>query len=231
MRPHPLHLLVIALAAVAACGKKETPKHTAAASAPPAPPRTAGPAEYTVIVKSLWTKRNFPLEYPNDARFSGLIGASHNETYGAAALPTNTWAHLAATYDGAALRLYVNGTQVSSQPASGNIVTSANPLQIGGDSLYGQFFTGTIDEVRVYSVALSPSQIQADMVTALGDTVPVVSLSASSVAFGNQTVGTTSTPRPVTLTNAGSIDLSCPIAASVLRQISSASCSTQPGWG
>ena len=81
MRPHPLHLLVIALAAVAACGKKETPKHTAAASAPPAPPRTAGPAEYTVIVKSLWTKRNFPLEYPNDARFSGLIGASHNARY------------------------------------------------------------------------------------------------------------------------------------------------------
>src|SRR2546429_9570834 len=81
MRPHPLHLLVIALAAVAACGKKETPKRTAAASAPPAPPRTAGPAEYTVIVKSLWTKRNFPLEYPNDARFSGLIGASHNARY------------------------------------------------------------------------------------------------------------------------------------------------------
>jgi len=72
MRPHPLYLLVIALAAVAACGKKEAPKRTAAASTPPAPPRAAGPAEYTVIVKSLWTKRNFPLEYPtNDARFSG----------------------------------------------------------------------------------------------------------------------------------------------------------------
>src|SRR5438128_10076013 len=81
MRPDPLHLLVIALAAVAACGKKEPPKRTAAASAPPAPPRAAGPAEYTVIVKSLWTKRNFPLEYPNDARFSGLIGASHNARY------------------------------------------------------------------------------------------------------------------------------------------------------
>jgi len=81
MRPHPLHLLVIALAAVAACGKKEAPKRTAA-STPPAPPRAAGPAEYTVIVKSLWTKRNFPLEYPtNDARFSGLIGASHNARY------------------------------------------------------------------------------------------------------------------------------------------------------
>lgn len=79
MRHHPI-LLVIALAAVAACGKKGTPKRTAAA-APPAPPRAAGPAEYTVVVKSLWTQRNFPLEYPNDARFSGLIGASHNARF------------------------------------------------------------------------------------------------------------------------------------------------------
>src|SRR5260370_18111848 len=82
MRPSPRHLVLSALAAVAACGKKEAPKRTAAASTPPAPPRAAGPAEYTVIVKSLWTKRNFPVEYPtNDARFSGLIGASHNASY------------------------------------------------------------------------------------------------------------------------------------------------------
>ena len=81
MRSYILQLSVIALALALACGKKETPRH--AASAPPPPPaRTAGPAEYTVIVKSLWTKKNFPLDYPSgDARFSGLIGASHNSRY------------------------------------------------------------------------------------------------------------------------------------------------------
>ena len=36
------------------------------------------------------------------------------------------------------------------------MATSANPLQIGGDSLYGQFFAGRIDEVRVYNTALAP---------------------------------------------------------------------------
>ena len=40
-----------------------------------------------------------------------------------------------------------------------------NPLQIGGDSLYGQFFQGTIDEVRIYNVALTAAQIQTDMNT------------------------------------------------------------------
>ena len=44
---------------------------------------------------------------------------------------------MAATYDGATLWLFVNGTQVSSQARTGSIVTSTNPLQIGGDSIYG----------------------------------------------------------------------------------------------
>jgi hypothetical protein len=89
--------------------------------------------------------------------------------YGTAALPVNTWTHLAATYDGTTMRLYVNGVQVASRAQTGAIATSTNPLQIGGDSDYGQFYQGTIDEVRVYNVALAAAQIQADMNTPVGD--------------------------------------------------------------
>ena len=49
--------------------------------------------------------------------------------------------------------------------ATGTIATSTNPLQIGGDSIYGQFFAGLIDNVRVYNVALTAAQIQTDMTT------------------------------------------------------------------
>jgi Concanavalin A-like lectin/glucanases superfamily len=88
--------------------------------------------------------------------------------YGRSALPLNTWTHLALTYDGAMLRFYVNGAVVSSSPESFALTTSTNPLCIGGDPTQGQFFNGIIDEVRIYSVALTGAQIQSDLATAIG---------------------------------------------------------------
>lgn len=71
-------LFAMALPALVACGKSSK----SAPPAPPAPPAApTTPAEYTVIIKSTWTKANFPLEYPSDAHFSGMIGASHNGRY------------------------------------------------------------------------------------------------------------------------------------------------------
>jgi fibronectin type 3 domain-containing protein/predicted transcriptional regulator len=104
---------------------------------------------------------------------AGLIaGGSYGDAYGTAALPANTWSYLAETYDGTTLRLYVNGTQVASTAHTGAIATSTNPLQIGGDSLYGQNFAGMIDEVRVYNTALTAAQIQTDQTTPITPTGP-----------------------------------------------------------
>jgi glucose/arabinose dehydrogenase/chitodextrinase len=113
----------------------------------------------------------------------GIFGGSYAHAYGTSTLAANTWTHVAATYDGSMLRLYVNGVQVGSQAKTGALTPSTSPLSIGGDSLYGQYFTGRIDEVRVYNAALSASQIQTDMATAIGGgggdtTPPTVSISS-----------------------------------------------------
>ena len=92
-----------------------------------------------------------------------ILGGVYGEVYGTAALTANTWAHLAVAYDGTTMRLYVNGVQVASHAQTGAIATSTNPLQIGGDSLYGQYFAGRIDEARIYNRALSVAEIQSDM--------------------------------------------------------------------
>ncbi|MDP2674285.1 MAG: LamG domain-containing protein [Dehalococcoidia bacterium] len=97
----------------------------------------------------------------------------HVVTSGSSQLPPNTWTHLAATYDGAALRLYVNGFLASSLAISGPVVSSAGPLRFGGNSVWGEFLNGVIDEIRIYGRALSAAQIQADMNTpVLQDTSP-----------------------------------------------------------
>ena len=84
------------------------------------------------------------------------------------AVPLGTWTHVALTYDGAMLRLFVNGAEVVSRATTGAINPSSSPLWIGGNSPFGEYFAGLIDEVRVYNRALTGSEIQSDMATPLG---------------------------------------------------------------
>jgi hypothetical protein len=84
---------------------------------------------------------------------------------GTAQLPLNVWTHLAATYDGTTLRLYVNAIQVGSRALPGSMAVSSGVLRIGGNSVWGEYFSGLIDEVRIYNRALTPAQIQSDMNT------------------------------------------------------------------
>jgi hypothetical protein len=84
---------------------------------------------------------------------------------GTAALPLNTWTHLAVTFNGTTMRMFVNGVEVSTRALTGSIVVSDQPLRIGGNALVGEYYRGMIDEVRVYNRALTAAEIQSDMTT------------------------------------------------------------------
>jgi hypothetical protein len=88
-------------------------------------------------------------------------------TYGSSALPLYTWSHIAATYDGSKVTFYVNGTAVATKYVSGSMVTSSGALRIGGTSVWGEWFKGKIDELRVYNTPLTATQIKADMANAI----------------------------------------------------------------
>ena len=136
-------------------------------------PNQLGGTWRTAILKQTTSGMAYSLYAHDGSRPLGQVGilGEQNAT-GSAQVPLNAWTHLATTYDGATLRLYVNGTQVGSKPQTGSVPASTGPLRIGGNSIWSEWFRGLIDEVRVYSRALTAGEIQADMTTPVGATAP-----------------------------------------------------------
>jgi Concanavalin A-like lectin/glucanases superfamily/Bacterial Ig domain len=98
------------------------------------------------------------------ATFINLGIANDTSASGTQALPLNTWTHLAGTYDGSQLKMYVNGSLRQTVNVTGSMTVSDGPLRIGGNSVYsGEFFAGLIDEVRLYNRALALAEIQINM--------------------------------------------------------------------
>jgi hypothetical protein len=82
----------------------------------------------------------------------------------AASVCDGQWHHLAGTYDGNTMSLYVDGALAGSTSASGAITQSTRPLYLGAelrDNADSGFLNGQLDEVEIFNVALSGNQIAA----------------------------------------------------------------------
>ncbi|MDA1192671.1 MAG: LamG domain-containing protein [Candidatus Poribacteria bacterium] len=85
----------------------------------------------------------------------------------AAVINTNEWVHLVGTYDGATMRVYVNGVLDEEKVQAAGLFKSDIGMQIGG---YGpnspvkynqnRHFAGVIDEVYVFSDAITASEVR-----------------------------------------------------------------------
>ncbi len=71
------------------------------------------------------------------------------------------WTHIAGTYDGKALRLYINGKLDVSEDWTGKIANPGNPLGLG--KYGGETYVGGMDEVFLYDRALSTDELEAIM--------------------------------------------------------------------
>lgn len=89
---------------------------------------------------------------------------------GSGTVPLNTWTHVKGTYDGVALRTFVNGQLTSFTPyAHGIIKKTSNPLRIGSRPVLGAHFTGRIDEVRIIGLATGETNPgRASLITIMG---------------------------------------------------------------
>ena len=89
------------------------------------------------------------------------------------ALSLNTWTHLATTYDGANLRLYVDGALVGARrrpPARSRPRPESSAS--AATTIWGEYFAGLIDEIRIYNRALTQAEIQTDMTRASARPTP-----------------------------------------------------------
>ncbi len=132
-------------------------------------PSAVGSAYRTVLMKEQPGGLIYTL-YAGDGtgKASGhIFTTSEQRATGTANTPVNAWTHLASTWDGATLRIFVNGAQVGTRAVSGTLRTSTGVLRIGGTAVWPEWFAGRIDEVRVYSRALSVAEIQGDMTRAV----------------------------------------------------------------
>ncbi len=73
----------------------------------------------------------------------------------------NTWMHVAATYDGQDIKVYVNGVLETTLSVQGLVIANnSNDLSIGAQDDGLNPFDGVVDQVHIYNSALSASEIQ-----------------------------------------------------------------------
>ncbi|HEY0709702.1 MAG TPA: LamG domain-containing protein [Polyangia bacterium] len=81
------------------------------------------------------------------------------------AVPTNTWAHVAATFDGREVRLFINGVDVKAALVSTTVRMTGTPLCVGcghtSDTVIADPIAGRMDDVRLYARALTSDEIAA----------------------------------------------------------------------
>jgi hypothetical protein len=129
------------------------------------PAATMGTTWRTAVMKERAGGLTYGL-YVNSStnRPSGHIDTgSEVDTRGTAAVAANVWTHLAMTWDGGTLRMFVNGVQTSSRTIIGTLQVSTNNLTLGGNAVWGEYLNGKLDDVRVYNRALTLTEIQGDM--------------------------------------------------------------------
>lgn len=88
------------------------------------------------------------------------------------------WQHVAWVYDGSKVELFMDGISIGSTPASGTIASTDTPLSIGKHiSPWGlATWDGGIDEVTLWSKALTQAEIQEMMVNELNGNEPGLEL-------------------------------------------------------
>jgi hypothetical protein len=99
-------------------------------------------------------------------------------------VPLNQWTHVAATYDGEKVVLYIDGEVDKETPATGEMMTNDKDLWIGASEFWTpRFFDGVMDEAVLFNVPLSQDDIKDLMEVGLSATLAVSSAGKLAITW------------------------------------------------
>jgi concanavalin A-like lectin/glucanase superfamily protein len=111
-------------------------------------------------------RHNYALEITNANRIRCILSTGTGSNYiqldSASTMTANVFGHLACTWDGTTVSLYIDGVLNASRAQTLTPVPNTSPLFIGVFGGNNDRLDGTIDEVRIYNRALTPAEIQTD---------------------------------------------------------------------
>jgi hypothetical protein len=124
--------------------------------------------------------------YDDDSQASGLSSTM------------SQWAHFAMTWDGTAVRVFVNGVEKITKMGDSGVTalaTDSSVLTIGGYTEDGNYFSGMFDEFRVWNVARSASDITSTMKkTLVGNEAGLVAYFKFDETSGSSAADSVTTP-------------------------------------
>jgi hypothetical protein len=116
---------------------------------------------------------NYALEIDSSNKASCTLGdgaAITNIISTAALLSTTAFTHIACTWDGTNIKIYINGTLDKTAAQTVTPASNTSPLFIGQFGGGNDITNGVIDDVRLYNRALSSTEVTTDMNTAVSAT-------------------------------------------------------------
>ncbi len=128
--------------------------------------RATASGEMAIVSKGGWAANDLPYELTETS--GGVIyWQFYNDAGRDSCAPDSPkaaeWHHIAATYDGASFKCYIDGVLAEEWAYAGAMPVNTAAVNIGRRSRGGTMFNGLIDDVAIYNRALSVDEIQSIM--------------------------------------------------------------------
>lgn len=120
------------------------------------------PRNFNTVTRRIFSKEGVDGGWLLGLRRDGIVfsryGVGGWDTL-ATGVDAHRWSHVAATYDGSVMRIYIDGWLAAQQPSFVSLPAADSDLSIGAKQSRYRFYAGGLDEAAIYSHALSYGRV------------------------------------------------------------------------